>query len=124
MTLIFQFCTILIICFIGEALYSIIPLPIPASIYGLVLMLICLRFNIIKLDKIEKAGDFLVQIMPLMFIPAAVGLITVWDSLRAILFPILITIVITTIIVMVVTGKSTELVMKMERNKKSERNNL
>ncbi len=103
MTYIFQFCIILIVCFVGEALYSLIPLPIPASIYGLVIMLLCLHFKLIKLEKIEKTADFLLQIMPLMFIPAAVGLILVWPELKAILIPIVVIITSTTVIVMVVT---------------------
>ena len=122
MTYIFQFCVISIICFIGELLHSFIPLPIPSSIYGLIIMFLCLNFKIIKLEKIEKTADFLLEIMPLMFIPAAVGLISVWGELKAILLPVLAIIVSTTVIVMVVTGHSAQLVMKLER-RKNERNN-
>lgn len=60
---------------IGEILKHFIPLPIPASIYGLVIMLVCLTTGIIKLDHVRECGEFLVEIMPLMFIPAAVGLL-------------------------------------------------
>ncbi len=118
MTYIFQFCIILIVCFIGEVLNSIIPLPIPASIYGLVIMLLCLNFKIIKLEKIEKTADFLLQIMPLMFIPAAVSLITVWSEVKAILIPIVVIVIASTIIVMVATGKTAEFVIKQQRKYK------
>lgn len=118
MTYIFQFCIILIVCFVGEVLNSVIPLPIPASIYGLVIMLLCLSFKIIKLEKIEKTADFLLQIMPLMFIPAAVSLITVWSEVKAILIPIVVIVIASTIIVMVVTGKTAEFVIKQQRKYK------
>lgn len=124
MTYIFQFCIILVICFLGEILNSIIPLPIPASIYGLVIMLLCLGLKIIKLEKIEKTADFLIQIMPLMFIPAAVSLITVWGEVRTILLPIAVIVVASTILVMVVTGKVTEFVISYDRRKDNERNNM
>ena len=69
-----QFGIILLITFLGEILKTIIPLTIPASIYGLVLMLIALQTKAIHLDSVEDAGVFLIEIMPVMFIPAAVGL--------------------------------------------------
>jgi len=108
----------LIVCFVGEVLNSVIPLPIPASIYGLVIMLLCLSFKIIKLEKIEKTADFLLQIMPLMFIPAAVSLITVWSEVKAILIPIVVIVIASTIIVMVATGKTAEFVIKQQRKYK------
>lgn len=124
MTYIFQFCTILIVCFIGEILYALIPLPIPANIYGLVIMLLCLAFKIIKLEKIEKTADFLLNIMPLMFIPAAVSLITVWAELKNILIPVILIVIASTVIVMAVTGKTAEFVIKHDRRKDNERNNI
>lgn len=124
MTYIFQFCTILIVCFIGEILYALIPLPIPANIYGLVIMLLCLAFKIIKLEKIEKTADFLLNIMPLMFIPAAVSLITVWTELKNILIPVILIVIASTVIVMAVTGKTAEFIIKHDRRKDNERNNI
>lgn len=123
MTYLFQFCVILIVCFIGEFFHAIIPLPIPASIYGLVIMFILLSFKIIKLEKIEKTADFLIQIMPIMFVPSAVGIITVWANLKNILIPFILIVIATTVIVMVVTGKTAELVIKYDRRSNSERNN-
>ena len=73
-----QFGIILAVTFLGEALKYVIPLPIPASIYGLVLMLLALCTGILKLDQVKEAATFLIEIMPMMFIPAAVGLM---DSL-------------------------------------------
>jgi len=118
---IYQFIIILLISFVGELLHHFIPFPIPASIYGLVLMLVLLCTRVIRLEQVEKVSDFLIEIMPLMFIPGGVGLITAWDELRPILLPVAVIIVVTTVLVMVVTGKTTEIVMK--RGKKNEQHN-
>lgn len=123
MAYLFQFCVILIVCFIGEIFHALIPLPIPASIYGLVIMFILLSFKVIKLEKIEKTADFLLQIMPIMFVPPAVGIITVWADLKNILIPFIIIVTLSTVLVMIFTGKTTEFIIKHDRRTSSERNN-
>lgn len=74
MKLLYQFGVILGITFAGEIIHALLPFPIPASIYGLVLMLLCLCTKIVKLQQVKIAADFLIDIMPPMFIPAAVGM--------------------------------------------------
>ena len=70
-----QFCIILLVSALGEGLHILLPLPVPASVYGLVLMLGALASGILKLEQVEEAADFLVEIMPVMFVPAGVGLL-------------------------------------------------
>ncbi len=111
MKLIYQLCVILLISFIGEILRLLIPLPVPASIYGLLIMLFCLKVRIIKLDHVKKVGYFLIEVMPLMFIPAAVGLIAAWNELSDILLPVIVIILATTVIVMAVTGKTAQAIL-------------
>lgn len=123
MIYIYQFGIIILVTFIGEIIYNIVPLPIPASIYGLIIMLFCLQSKIIKLERIKEVGEFLLEIMPLMFIPAAVGLLTVWEEVNNIFFPLVIVIILTTIIVMVTTGRITQFVMK-HRGGNNERDNM
>lgn len=113
-----QFSIILGITFIGELLNFLLPLPIPASIYGLLIMLILLSTKTLALDKVKGAGDFLLDIMPLMFIPAAVGILTTWSILKPILVPFVIITILTTIFVMAVTGKMTQYVLKKPFYKK------
>ncbi len=120
MKYIYQLSSILAVTFVGEIMHHFIPLPVPASIYGLIIMLICLCTGIIKLDKVESAGDFMIEIMPMMFIPGGVGLILAWGELRKILIPVTVITILTTIIVMGVTGKVTELVMKLDRRHRDE----
>ena len=110
-----QFAIILFITFLGEVLRYILPFPIPAPVYGLMLMLGGLNFKIIPLEQVKDVGGFLISIMPIMFIPATVELMVSWTALEGILVPVLFIIVSTTIIVMVVTGKVTQFMIQGER---------
>lgn len=105
-----QFMIILLLSFLGEVLKMFIPLPIPASVYGLVLMLLCLVTGILKTSQVKEAAFFLIEIMPAMFIPAAAGLIDSWKVLQPLLLPILVITVVITIFVMVVTGKIAQMI--------------
>ncbi|MGL6221226.1 MAG: CidA/LrgA family protein [Lacrimispora sphenoides] len=117
-----QFTIILFISLAGEIIHLLVPLPVPASIYGLLIMLIGLRKKWIPLEAVEEVSIFLIDIMPLMFIPAAVGLLDSWGVLRPILVPFLVITLLSTIIVMVITGKVTQLFIKNNRNGKAEKN--
>lgn len=107
-----QFMIILLLSFLGEVLKMFIPLPIPASVYGLVLMLLCLVTGILKTSQVKEAAFFLIEIMPVMFIPAAAGLIDSWKVLQPLLLPILVITVVITIFVMVVTGKIAQMIVQ------------
>ena len=118
-----QLCLILTICFIGELCRHFIPLPIPASIYGLVLMLFCLIARIIKLEQVDETASFLVNIMPIMFIPAGVGLIDSYAALKPRLAAIVFITNATTPIVMGVTGLTAQAVLKLKHSGRKEESN-
>lgn len=105
-----QFMIILILSFLGEVLKMFIPLPIPASVYGLVLMLVCLMTGVLKTSQVKDAAFFLIEIMPVMFIPAAAGLIDSWGVLRPLIVPIMIITVVITVFVMAVTGRVAQMI--------------
>lgn len=113
-----QFCIIIVISCLGEICHFWLPLPIPASIYGLLLMLAALCTRLIPLDSVKDAGKFLIDIMPVMFIPAAVGLLESWGVLRPMLIPLLIIVPVTTILVMVVSGRVTQWVIRKEKRRR------
>lgn len=110
---------ILVISLIGELLKYLLPLPIPASIYGMVLLFVGLMTRLIKLEAVKETGTFLIEIMPLMFIPAGVGLMTSWGTLKAIIIPVSIITVLTIVTVMIATGRvSQAIIRKSKGNKK------
>ena len=112
-----QFVIILFISFIGEALKYVLPLPIPASIYGMVILFVGLMTGHIKLSSVKEVGKFLIEIMPVMFIPAAAGLIDSWGILQPVIVPIGIITVVTTVFVMAVTGLVTQGIIRKGKKK-------
>lgn len=101
----------------GELLNLLLPLPVPAGVYGLFLLLLLLCSGILKLADIEATGNFLLDIMPILFIPASAGLIESYDAIKVILVPIVVISILSTIAVMVVTGKVTEAMLRLTRKK-------
>ena len=110
-----QFLIIITVSFIGEILNRLIPLPIPASIYGIILMFLALELKIIPLDSVKETGKFLIEIMPIMFVPAAVGLLTSWEILRPSWVEYLVITVVTTFVVMAVSGWVTQALMRLKK---------
>ena len=117
MKFVYQLCVILLISFIGEILRIFIPLPVPASIYGLLIMLFCLQTRIIKLNNVKQTGYFLIKIMPLLFIPPAVGLIGDWAELSGILLPVIVITLLTTVIVMAASGRAVQSILTRDRKR-------
>lgn len=112
-----QFTIILAVTCAGELMKAVIPLPIPGSIYGLVLMLGLLMSGRLRVESVEETGKFLVEIMPVMFIPAAAGVMTSWGQLRPILLPVSVITAASTVLVMAVTGKVTDFMISRSASK-------
>lgn len=93
------------VSFAGEIVYRFLGLPIPASIYGLIIMMILLETKIIKFEQIKDVGSFMLNIMIVTFVPSTVGVMTAVEELKTFLIPILIVLFLVTVIVMVVTGR-------------------
>ena len=102
---------ILGITMVGEILYQVLPLPVPAGVYGLFIMLAALMSKAVKLESVEGTGNFLMDTMTMMFIPATVGIVECIGEVKAVLVPFLIIIGISTLLVMAVTGCMAQWVM-------------
>ena len=120
MKYIYQLFIILVVTFVGELLLYFIPIPVPASIYGLIIMLILLCTKVVKLEHVERTSDFLIEIMPLMFIPAGVGLMKSWGVLKPLIIPVVVITVISLIAVMAVSGRVSQKIIKAQEKKSSE----
>lgn len=107
-----QFLIILAVSFAGEFLGKILPLPVPGSIYGLVIMFACLLTGVIKVADVKETSRFLLDIMPCLFIPAAVGLMEQWGIIRGSLPAYVVIVLVTTAAVMAVSGRVTQALMK------------
>ena len=112
-----QFSIILGISFLAELLEILIPFPIAASVYGLVIMLVGLITKLIPLEKVETAADFLVDAMSIMFVPATVGIMASVDALKEMLLPICVITLVSTILIMIVTGRVSQHITRGQKNR-------
>ena len=117
MKYVIQFMIIIGFSFIGEFLHYILPLPIPASIYGIVLLFAALELKILKVNDIREVSSFLIAVTPMMFIPAAVGLVDSWDIISSSLLKYIIVTFVTTFVVMGVSGLVTQFVIRKGKTK-------
>ena len=112
-----QLSIILGISFLAELLEILIPLPIAASVYGLVIMLVGLITKLIPLEKVETAADFLVDAMSIMFVPATVGIMASVDALKEMLLPICVITLVSTVLIMIVTGRVSQHIIRGQKNR-------
>lgn len=95
----------------GEILYRVLPLPVPAGVYGLFIMLAALMSGAVKLESVEGTGNFLMDTMTMMFIPATVGIVECIAQVKDVLVPFLVIIAVSTVLVMAVTGRMAQWIM-------------
>ena len=86
----------------------LIPLPVPSSIYGIILLFLALEFKIVKLHQVKETSSFLVAILPIMFLPPAVGVIESWDVICQAWLPYVVVTLVSTVVVMAVSGRVTQ----------------
>lgn len=112
-----QACLIFGFSFLGEVLHALIPLPIPASIYGMVLLFAALFLHIIPAKAVKDMGGFLTSILALLFVAPAVGLIDHWALLKDNIIPILLILALTTVLTFAVSGRVTQWLVEKKEGK-------
>lgn len=117
MKLLRQFGIIIGLFVIGELINKYLYIPIPGNIIGMLLLFVSLRLKIIKIEMIEEVSNFLLNHLAFFFIPPGVALIASLDKLSSIWIGFLVITIITTTIVMGVTGISVQQVLKRGREK-------
>lgn len=114
---------IIVITLIAEVLSHVLPVPLPASIYGMVILFVCLMTGVIKLEQVENVGEWLIAVMPAMFVVPGAGFITSWASLQPHLLSWSVIISVTTILVMAVAGLIAQSLQKRQNAKHGGENN-
>lgn len=110
-----QITIIFSISLLGELLKITLPFAIPSSIYGLILMLLLLILKVVKVEDVKETSDFLIENMSVMFVPPAISIITVWPMFKDNLISYIVIIMISTFVVMVLSGLVTQFIER--RNK-------
>ena len=108
------------VTFAAEIIKYFVPLPVPASIYGLLLLFALLKSGILKLEQIEDVGNLLLELMPLLLVPASVSVLTALDTIQRMLLPVLVMGFLGTIAVMAVTGLLSQWIIRRKGEKSHE----
>ena len=96
---------------VGELLSYLIPLPVPGSIYGLLLMLLLLVTKTIRLRQVKAVANWLLSLMPIMFVGPTVSLMNSYEAYKSFLIPVIVICVVTTILTMAITGCTAQILM-------------
>lgn len=112
-----QLCIILIFTFLGEALSKLLHLPIPGNVVGMIVMLIALLTKVIKPEAVEDVSDFLLNNLAFFFVPPSIGILGCLDILKGNIVKLLIICVISTVIVLIVTAYTVQLISKLQGSK-------
>lgn len=113
-----QISIILIICLAAELLEYYIPLPVAASIYGLVLMLLALTTKLLPLEEVQDVADFLLSNIALLFIPPTVGMMDGVEIMKQMAVPLLVICMVTTLLIMGATGLVSQTILRKEKKEK------
>jgi holin-like protein len=98
--------------FVGEAIQRLLPLPIPGSVYSLVLLFLALCIGLVKLEQVKDAAHFLTSILPILFVAPAVGIVEYWELVSDNLIPIILLILATTVLTFGISGTVVQRFMK------------
>ena len=115
-----QFMIITLIACIGEILNAVIPLPVPAGIYGILILFALLVSGKLKIESVKDVSSFLIALMPAMFIPATVGLMESFDLLLPDLTAYIVIMVVSTFAVMLASGRAAQAVIRREKKTEEE----
>lgn len=112
-----QFGMILVILLIGQGIQIYFNLPIPSTVIGMIILLLLLIFKLLKLSMVEKASEALLNNLSLLFVPAGVAIMNELELFRGKLFQLTLTILISTIVVMLVTGYTVQILINLKESR-------
>ena len=116
-----EFLIITSLNYIGVVVTKILHLPIPGTIIGLILLFIFLATKQLKLERIEKVSNFLLENMTILFLPPAINLIAAGSFLEGQILKIIFLMVATTFFKMGITGKVVQFLIE-KKEERDERN--
>ncbi len=107
-----QFSIIMGFSLVGEVLQRLIPLPIPASVYGIILLFCALQFNLIRVSQVKDVGDFLSSILPILFVAPTVGILEYWAAIRSWVLWILLLVLGSTLLTFGISGRISQILLE------------
>lgn len=117
-----QILIILGVWLIGEFASRILHLPIPGNVLGMLIMLVLLQTRVIRLENIIGVSTFFLDNLSFFFIPSSVALIVYYRQIGNQLLPAIASVVMSSILVFLITGLTTEWLLKLKRRRKESEN--
>lgn len=108
---------------LGLIITDFFSLIIPGNIIGMLILLILLLTKIIDVKSIETTANFFLDHLAFFFIPAGVGLMSSFGIIKDNWIGILFVSIITTFIILIVTGKTVEYIQKLKKRCTNEDSN-
>ena len=112
-----QFLRIAAITLLGELLQRLIPLPVPASVYGIALLFAALCTGILRLEQVKDVGGFLTSILPVLFVSPAVGILENWGLIQNAVIPMFLLILLSPVTTFAIAGRVTQSLTKKEEER-------
>ena len=103
-----QFLIIMGFTLAGEALQRLVPVTIPASVWGLALLFLALCLKLVKVEQIKDVGGFLTSLLPVLFVSPTVGIVEHWSLIKPQLLPIALLLVASTVLTFGISGGITQ----------------
>ena len=100
-----QFLIIMSFSLVGEVLQRLIPMPIPASVYGILLLFAAMGLGLVKLEQVREVGAFLRSILPILFVPPVVGILENWAAIKESVLAIILLAAATTVMTFFLSGR-------------------
>lgn len=107
-----QMSVIFLFSFLGELCRFLIPYPIPASIYGMVLLFAALALKIVPVEAVSDSGNLLVSVMPVLFVAPTVNIIASWSVIKDHILAILVILIVTTLLAFAAAGLVTQWLLR------------
>lgn len=121
MKIIKQIGIIFTVCWVSLVIEKILPFAFPASVIGMILLLICLMTGILKMEHIQEKADFLLENMAFFFIPAGVSIINYFDVLKNSVIQLIVICVVSTVVTFAVTAYTVTFTIRLMNRRKEEK---
>ncbi|MDR4434966.1 antiholin-like murein hydrolase modulator LrgA [Bacillus tequilensis] len=109
-----------VIMLVSNMIAAIVPIPIPASVVGLVLLFLLLCLKVIKLEQVETLGTSLTSLIGFLFVPSGISVMNSLGVMQQYGLQIVLVILLATIILLGATGLFSQLILSLSGKHKTE----
>lgn len=101
------------VCWVSQILESLLPFAFPASVIGMLVLLLLLSTRVLRVEHIQEKSDFLLANMAFFFLPAGVSILNYLEELRSAAVALVVICLTTTVLVFGATALSIRLTLRL-----------